>query len=444
MDYKSFTYKINNNYNFELTDYDNTVILMNKINKPKSYLGFNTYFHRTTDTFERYRNNDELKEHIYYVVNPFESDIKHEEDLFNQSKKLLKIDEDEPNILKQSFYSLWEIIKYFDLCSKDKLTFASIGEGTGVSIQTIIKFREYNNINISQDKYFTISINEEDNYGKKMSEQLLGYYNNKYNDLINVHETKPFKKSHKLKTRSNGDITNLKTLSLFKKDIKRSGKYCDLVMGMGSFKTDIKTKEQLSYGLILGEIIGALRVQAKHGSFVLRIFETFTDVSLKLIYIMSQYYNDVYITKPLFSRNTEQDKYIVFRDFKLDQKKDKKNIEDIIKSLEEVLESMSSNEFVFDIYSDLELQPDFIDMFKYINIELANKQYNLINEIVNYIKAGNYFGDEHHEYKNNQIETNQWWINKFLKDTKNNLNDELKQISNYNLKEKEQFIKNLV
>ena len=439
MSYTPFIYKLNNNYNIELSS---DTILTNRINKPKASLGFNTYFHRTINSFENIRNNDELKEHIYYVVNNFESDIKHEEDIFHQSKKLLKVDEDEPNVLKQSFYGLWEIIDYFDLCSKNNLTYAAISEGVGVGLQTVIKYREFNNINVSNDKYFTVSINEEDKYGKRLSEQLLGYYHDKYPDLINIHKTKPFNKSNTMKSRSNGDVTDIKTISIFKKEIKKNGKYCDLVTALGSFKTDVKKKEVLSYGLILGEIIAGLRVQAKHGSFVLRVFETYTDVTLKLIYIMGQYYEDVFVVKPLFIRDTEQDKFIVFRDFKYDQKKDKNIIEEIVSNLENILQSMSSDEFVFDIFSDLELSNEFINEFKFINNELGNKQYNLINEIINYIKAGNYFGDDYHNYKNKQLDANKWWINTFL-NKKNNLQEMVSKIVNYNEKEKDLLISNI-
>ena len=436
MSYKPFIYKLNNNHSFELNN--NDIILTNRINQPKASLGFNTYFHRTINTFEKYKNNDELKEHIYYVVNNFESETKQEEDVFHQSKKILKVDEDEPDVLKQSFYALWEIIDYFDLCSKDKLTFAAISEGTGVSIQTIIKYREFNNINVSKDKYFTVSINENDSHGKKMSEQLLGYYHDKYPKLINVHKTKPSNKVSKL--RSNGDITKLDTLSLFKKEVKN--KYCDLVTAFGSFNTNIKTKEQLSYGLILGEIIAALKVQAKHGSFVLRVFETYTDVTLKMIYIMGQYYDDVFLVKPLFTRDTEQDKYIVFKNFKYDQEKNKKLIGNAIKNLETILKELSTDEYIFDILSDIELSNDFINEFKFINNELGNKQYNLINEIINYIKKQNYFGDDYHNYKNEQLEANKWWIQTFF-NKKNNLQDLVNEIINYNKKEKELLLSNI-
>ena len=41
MSYTPFIYKLNNNYNIELSS---DTILTNRINKPKASLGFNTFF----------------------------------------------------------------------------------------------------------------------------------------------------------------------------------------------------------------------------------------------------------------------------------------------------------------------------------------------------------------------------------------------------------------
>ena len=43
------------------------------------------------------------------------------------------------------------------------------------------------------------------------------------------------------------------------------------------------TQEQEVYSLLLGQIIAAVKIQAKNGNFVCKFFETFTKTSLKLI-----------------------------------------------------------------------------------------------------------------------------------------------------------------
>ena len=87
------------------------------------------------------------------------------------------------------------------------------------------------------------------------------------------------------KTKDNGDLTDVKTISLFKKDMKKNKKWADIVSADGGFKwQDENMQEQEAYALLLGEIVAAISVQAKDGSFVLKLFESFTDLTLKMIY----------------------------------------------------------------------------------------------------------------------------------------------------------------
>jgi hypothetical protein len=83
-------------------------------------------------------------------------------------------------------------------------------------------------------------------------------------------------------------------------------------------------------------------------------------------------------------------------------------------------------------------------MFKHINISIANTQQIMINKIIVYIKGNNYFGDKYHEYKEKQIEANNWWKNKFfienLKDIDNKF---LEDKINYNNSELKNFFNTL-
>ena len=53
-------------------------------------------------------------------------------------------------------------------------------------------------------------------------------------------------------------------------------------------------QEQEAYALLLGEIVAALSVQAKDGSFVLRLFESFKKLTLKMIYIVIDYEESIF------------------------------------------------------------------------------------------------------------------------------------------------------
>ena len=164
-----------------------------------------------------------------------------------------------------------------------------------------------------------------------------------------------------------------------------------------------------------------------------------------MIYIVSTFYEEVYICKPMFSRESNSEKYLVCKKFKYDQKKDKSKLDEKIEKLEYILEKMSSNMFLQDIFPDYDLPDDYINMFKYINIEIANKQQIMINKIVTYIKENNYFGDKYHDYRNGQIEATKWWISTFFTEKYNkNIIKNLSEIVGYNSQEEIQFSKKIL
>ena len=203
-------------------------------------------------------------------------------------------------------------------------------------------------------------------------------------------------------------------------EIKKTKQYADLITADGEFECDDNNfQEQETYKLVLGEIVAALNVQAKNGNFVLKIFESFTIPTIKLLYILSSFYNEMYIYKPSFSRPTESERYVICKGFKYDHKKDTSFLDTRIKSLQLVLEGMNTLRFVYDIYPDLQVPELFINKIKFINIKIANPQQIIINEIIKYIKENNYFGDKYHLFREKQIEATKWWVNNFYPPSKN-------------------------
>ncbi len=446
--YKPFVFKLSLDDNSleKLKESKDTLVKSNIISHPLVSLGFHYYLHRTKNAMEIV-NNLEISNKFYYVVNPFEHKIKdHKEDLTAKTKQFFDLKNEEPNILSRAFYKMWEIICYFDLVNKKDLTYAAIAEGPGSFLQAVLKYREKYGHDLKKDKYFGVTIHPENGKNIEMGKQFMGYYESKFPDLINVQKTYARSKAEAYKSRSDGDITQVKTISLFKKEISKSKKYADLVSADGGFDwTDENYQEQEAYQLILGEIIGALRVQNKDGSFVLKLFETFTTTSLKMIYIVSSFYEESYICKPLFSRMSNSEKYLVCKGFKYDQKKDSSFLDKKIGSLENILENMSGNEYVQDIFPNLELPDKFVDMIRYINIIIANNQQIMINKIVVYIKENNYFGEKYHQYREAQIEATKWWIKTFFTDKKNkDIEKIINEVVSYNSKEEKQFSKKLI
>ena len=75
-----------------------------------------------------------------------------------------------------------------------------------------------------------------------------------------------------------------------------------------------------------------------------------------------------------------------------------------------------NNQFIDDIISKMEVPSNFINMIKYSNIELLNSQQITINKIVTFIKNNNYFGEDYHNYKDNQNNAHTFWKEYFYGD----------------------------
>lgn len=396
------------------------LILSSTINLPLISLGFHTFIHRTKNAMSITKNL-QTKNKFYYVVNPFEHIIlNYEDSLDNLTKLYLGIKEDSPDILSKSFYKLWEILFLFEVADKKDLTYAAIAEGPGAFIQSVINYRQKLGSGISNDKIFGVTIHPEKGKYIEMGKQFMNFYDKQNSDLLNIHKTVSTIEASKHKAKDNGDITQVKTISLFKKNIEKTKVYADLVTADGSFEWDDDNfQEQEGYQLILGEIIAALRVQAKDGNFILKIFETFTLPSIKMVYLLSSFYEQTYIYKPFLSRISNSEKYLICKGFKYDQKKDEALLDKKIKTLESILEGMNSMKYVFDIFPGLDLPSDYLDRFKFMNIKIANPQQIMINNIVTYIKENNYYGEKYHTYREKQIDATKWWVNNFYPPSNN-------------------------
>ena len=187
-------------------------------------------------------------------------------------------------------------------------------------------------------------------------------------------------------------------------------------------------QEQEAYKLILAQIIMALKIQAKGGNFICKIYESFTNITSKLICVLSAFYNNVYITKPLMSRASNSEKYIICTGF-IDSKEKDKNIN----KLDNILVKMNKNKNIVDIFPDFVLPTELKTTLIKLNTEVSNKQFVNINDMVNFIKKQNYRGDEYVLRRQMQIDASKYWLDKFFPDTKDfetKKNDVIKETNN--------------
>jgi 23S rRNA U2552 (ribose-2'-O)-methylase RlmE/FtsJ len=344
-----------------------------------------------------------------------------------------KIDPKSPPLLSRAFLKLWELIINFDLIpSTNNFVSAHLAEGPGSFIQATILYRDLlekeKKIKSSKtDKYYAVTLHS-DNEHLLMQKEFINYYSNEKPKRLNILETVSRKDMKDMyggaksgnskefnKNLTDGDITRLHTINLFggsKNEKNGFAEPADFITADGGFDwKNENLQEQEAYKLIFSEILTALKCQKNGGNFVLKIFETYTLNTIKLIELLRTFYDEVIISKPFTSRISNSEKYLVCKGYV-----SKKFTAQIAKKLEDMLNLMNKNsQFnIIEIFSDFKLDKDLFDIYKNINIQLTLQQYVGINNIIKFINLDNYNGIEYNEYLDKQIEASNFWVNTFL------------------------------
>ena len=412
---------------------DTTCTLHTDINYPKFSMGFNHWIHATknkTEVFNTFKN----KKKIYQVVNGYERYIDdYDKSIGNVSEEYFK---NKPRILSRAYYKLWELLFYYDLIDVNNKSFLSahLAEGPGSFIQATIYFREMFSKHYKQDKYYGITLHSEK---LNVEEEFMKYYK----DRLFVHKTYETNDS---KTKDNGDITQKNTIINFTDFI---GEKVNFITADGGFDWNNENiQEQESAVLIFGQIITALNIQKKGGSFVLKMFETFTDLSMKFIMILKYFYETVHINKPLTSRESNSERYIVCINFKFS---DNTNVKYLLTILDTINKHSSKTKiFLHDIFTTIKVPSSLMVNIIAINTALSNSQFKIINKIIEFLNGSNFHGELYSNYKTRQITLATHWINTFMTDTlatsKQNIIKLMEKATTTQTKEYNNFAKHLI
>ncbi|VDO06395.1 unnamed protein product [Rodentolepis nana] len=112
-----------------------------------------------------------------------------------------------------------------------------------------------------------------------------------------------------------GDITKWCNLASFAKTIVSAtdGKGVHLVMADGGFDVSdgYNLQEVLSKHIYLCQCLCALTILRPGGRFITKLFDTFTDFTVDLLWLMSHVFKKIYIVKPITSRPANSERYLV-------------------------------------------------------------------------------------------------------------------------------------
>jgi len=206
--------------------------------------------------------------------------------------------------LSRSFYKLIEIINMFNLFKNTKENFKSfhIAEGPGGFVEAMVKSR--NNIN---DEYHAMTLESDDNTvpGWKKSENFI-----KENKNVIIERGKT----------ENGDLFKYENFEYFLK-YKHTFDFITADGGF-DFSIDYNEQEKMASKLILIEILYGLMLQKINGNMVIKVYDIYQNLTLDFLYLLTNYYDKVYVYKPYTSRYANSEKYIVCRNLykKIDEK----------------------------------------------------------------------------------------------------------------------------
>jgi 23S rRNA U2552 (ribose-2'-O)-methylase RlmE/FtsJ len=110
---------------------------------------------------------------------------------------------------------------------------------------------------------------------------------------------------------------NILSVENFVYCINKYGSSMEFITGDGGFdfSIDFNNQENNISKLLFAQICFAVCMQKHHGVFILKIFDCFMQHTVDLLYILSSFYEKVYITKPQTSRYANSEKYLVCKGF---------------------------------------------------------------------------------------------------------------------------------
>ena len=289
--------------------------------------------------------------------------------------------------LSRSFYKLIEIMQLLSINTEltNKIKSFHLAEGPGGFIEAISYLR-----NNSEDMYYGMTlINDDVNVpGWKKSYTFLDKIDNVRLEM-GVDGT--------------GDLFNLENLLYCMKKYKNS---MDIITGDGGFdfSYDFNSQEGASIKLIFAQICYAIAMQKKGGTFILKLFDIFLENTVHLIYYLSSMYEKVYIVKPNTSRAANSEKYLVCKNFKLN---------DSVNEIEKLLtnfQHLNSNRYISKFIKD-ELPLLFINKIEEINAICGQQQLENILSTLSLIE--NNKNDKIELIKKNNIQKCVGWCIKY-------------------------------
>lgn len=311
------------------------------------------------DTLRQYCHN--IKKEIGHNHNLWEMNKKYSNsyEFINTSfdNKTLPICSYKP--LSRSFFKLIEILNHYSFNFPKEMNSFHLAEGPGGFIEALSYYRK----NV-KDNYIGMTLMDKSEDVPKWK---------KYETYLSIHKNITLEYG-KDKT---GNLYHKDNLLYIYEKYKHS---MDFVTGDGGFDYSINfnQQEEDSLNLIYAQILFAIILQKKGGSFVLKLFDTFTSLCVEFIFLLNYLYDEIYIIKPLTSRPANSEKYIICIRYKMVS-----NVDKIIHQLMNHYDLLLEHKITSILNVDIPIC--FLDKIKDINSIIGQSQIEHIQSILNFI-----------------------------------------------------------
>jgi len=409
MDYNYIVFTIEKkDIDEDIFDTKNDIIKSPYITEPMIKYGFYSFQHQSKDKMPKILNESEFKgKTLHLVTNQFEHFITdNKQDIIHTSLTYFNL-KSKKDIINRSFFVLWELLISYDLINDNK-SFKTLNISNNMALNQCISFyrNKFYKSTSNNDIYYSFDKNKEYIDSDTSIEDI-----GSESDINNVKFNKNIK-----------NINDLQTINNICKEYNES---IDLVVtDINIIWNDHNYQEQESFKTIISQIYCSLNVLKKDGNLVLKCYESFSEYTIKLMIILTLCFDNIYITKPLISRPSNSERFIICTGYK-----SKKTNETKIKKLYEIIEEIykTKDMYIVDIFSEYKINDNLQNINKLINTIISNNQFKSINEMMTYLKSGNYFGDEYNKYIELQTKANDYWVSMFYPVSLTDLNN-LKKI----------------
>jgi 23S rRNA U2552 (ribose-2'-O)-methylase RlmE/FtsJ len=289
--------------------------------------------------------------------------------------------------LSRSFYKLIEMYNLLHIMDDADIPVKTfhLAEGPGGFIEAIHHLRS----NVDDIYYGMTLINNDDNIpGWKKSKYFLSTHPNVHIEYGDD---------------NTGNLLNVDNLWYCYNKYHGS---MDFITGDGGFdfSMDFNKQEVMSIKLVFCQICYAIAMQKKGGTFILKIFDVFIQASIDLIYILSSLYEKVYIIKPHTSRLANSERYIICKNFKLD------NVKPLIKSLSNLF-CIINNDCEIERFINIDIPYLYINKLEDINAIIGQQQ--LENILATLYLLDNNKQDKLENIKKNNVQKCVQWCSKY-------------------------------